>query len=72
MQVKGNFEEALDILISRLARAKGSSKLASDLLQEWDQRRGDDWFTDTKLRQRKRELLELARLKLVYEEVEDE
>ena len=68
--IKGNFTEALEILISRLARAKGSNKLAYELLYEWDQRRGNDWFTDTKKAQESRELKRLADLKSAYEEVE--
>lgn len=66
-KVTGNFEDALDGLISSLARAEGSHKLASDLLREWDQRRGTDWFTSTRSRQQKLELIELERLKMKYE-----
>ena len=47
-KINGDFAQALDILISRLVRAKGSSKLAHELLYDWDQRRGNDWFTSTK------------------------
>lgn len=66
-KVTGDFADALYILIDRLVRAKNSSKLATELLQDWDERRGNDWFTDTRSRQQKVELLELKRLKMKYE-----
>lgn len=67
MVIKGNFEEALTILIERLVRAKYSNKLAHDLLLDWDLRRGNDWFTSTLKSEEKKELAELARLKAKYE-----
>lgn len=68
MVIKGNFEEALTILIERLVRAKYSNKLAHDLLLDWDQRRGNDWFTSTLMHEENKELAELARLKAKYED----
>lgn len=70
--IKGNFAEALEILISRLAKAKGSNKLAYELLYDWDQRRGNDWFTDTKKAQENRELKKLDELKSKYEGEQNE
>lgn len=50
-EIKGNFDDAIHILIERLVRAKSSpgiGKFASELLYDWDQRRGNDWYTSTK------------------------
>ena len=47
-EIKGDFAEALEILISRLVKAKSTNKLAFDLLWDWDKRRGNDWYTSTR------------------------
>ena len=47
-KIHGNFEEALIFLIERLRRGKGHIKLADELLRDWDERRGNDWFTSTR------------------------
>ena len=52
-KVKGDFDEALSTLIAGLVRAKGSHQLAVDLLYEWDQLRGNDWYTSTLKRDQK-------------------
>lgn len=51
-RIKGNFDFALQELISRLRRAKdtpGLARFAEDVLFQWDNNRGNDWFTSTKL-----------------------
>lgn len=66
-KINGSFEEALIVLLERLVRAKGSSKLATELLYDWDQRRGNDWFSDTLRAEENRDLYDLQRLKDLYE-----
>lgn len=51
-KIVGNFDFALQQLISRLTRAKGTpglARFAEDILLEWDNNRGTDWYTNTKL-----------------------
>lgn len=47
----GNFDSALEQMIYRLQRAKtipGLARFADDVLKEWDNNRGTDWFTSTR------------------------
>lgn len=56
-EIKGNFDDAIHTLIERLVRAKSSpgvGKFAHELLSDWDQRRGNDWYTSTKKRECKK------------------
>lgn len=57
-EISGNFDIALNVLIQSLVDLKydhHSNKTASEMawkiLDNWDQNRGNDWFTSTKLKE---------------------
>lgn len=53
VEVTGDFEEALSILIERLQRGSSHIKFAKEALDEFNQRRGNDWYTSTFKRESK-------------------
>lgn len=57
-EINGNFEQALQVLISQLVDAKYTSDIAFKILWDWDKNRGDDWFTSTKLKEQNNKLRE--------------
>ncbi len=57
-EIKGNFEQALQVLISQLVAAKYTSDIAFKILRDWDKNRGNDWFTSTKLKEQNNKLRE--------------
>lgn len=58
-KINGNFDIALQVLIQSLVdlkhehhSKKTASEMAWKILGDWDQNRGNDWFTSTKLKER--------------------
>jgi len=72
-KIEGDFECALHNLIQELTLLKGGKSVKSidSILYDWDKTRGNDWFSSTKLSDQKADLLEVARLKWIYEGVEE-
>lgn len=47
-EISGNFEKALSQLITNL---KAGNKSTTQMLYQWDDMRGTDWFTSTKTKE---------------------
>lgn len=62
-EVKGNFEVAIHMLINKLTLAEKGlyqeditlQEFAEKVLTEWDEDRGEDWYTSTTKRDNKNE-----------------
>lgn len=60
-EFKGNFDVAIHSLINKLSAAEGGlhqdditlQEFAQKVLKEWDEDRGEDWYTSTTKRDNK-------------------